>query len=222
MSRLAGTSYRSLIRTLETELRSTLNRSESTSRIEGGAGRKEVCTCPAAEPCNCQRANPFARINLAAHILPSCHAISPVSVMSKSRVASSNSSTSVTRLWHQPAAKWSSYLYFHLLVRLGVFLRRIRRRFGGIGAQAPAGPQNFQQLLEEHQRVASSTPSNHRVSVDWYLPASQDAFAGDAGKSYFDWSTSRILRFQPKRAPQSSAPSLLQRRSLHQHGHDGA
>lgn len=119
--------------------------------------------------------------------------------MSKSRVASSNSSTSVTRLWHQPAAKWSSYLYFHLLVRLGVFLRRIRRRFGGIGAQAPAGPQNFQQLLEEHQKGRIKYAIKHQVSVDWYLPASQDAFAGDAGKSYFDWSTSRILRFQPKR-----------------------
>lgn len=102
--------------------------------------------------------------------------------MTKSPVASCNSSGSVTRLRHQPAAKWSSYLYFHLLVRLGVFLRRIRRRFGGIGAQPPAGPQNFQQLSEEYQKGRIKYAIKHHVSLDWFLPASQDAFACDSGK----------------------------------------
>lgn len=111
----------------------------------------------------------------------------------------SGQDSSVTKLVHNPDATWSSYILFHYLVRIGVFLRRLRTPKLDAGDLNSPGPQDFSQFLETYQNGKDHYARKHGVHLDWYLPASETEFVESIGKrSCFEWGSTRVLRFQPK------------------------
>lgn len=113
----------------------------------------------------------------------------------------SGSDSSVTKISHHPAATWRTYLFFHLAIRLGIFLRELRRKPIQAGDLHPLGPQDFSDLLEISQTGKSWYDVKHGVQVDWFLLPDQAEFSAekesDQADQLFDWSHARVLRFQP-------------------------
>lgn len=77
-------------------------------------------------------------------------------------------------------------------------MRSRQRRKLGFANLHPPGPQDFSELLEEYKNGKNSYANKHGVQLDWYLPASEPDFTS-AQANYFDWSTTRVLRFRPDR-----------------------